>query len=158
VKDHVLRDASLGDGKAELQKLAMDPGRTPHCVVPRHPADQIADLPRHCRPTRLAPSRLPCPEKPKPFAVPTDDGLRPDDYQGVTPARPKARQDDPENPIRHPKWWPGSFPFQDSYLLAEGEDFCVERRAAGEDFNDLVHARKAIRSRRNIPRFLGPMR
>jgi len=51
------------------------------------------------------------------------------------------------------KRWPGPFPFQDSYLLAEGKDFHVERRAAGEDFaedgdedfDDLVHARKGIR-------------
>jgi hypothetical protein len=86
--------------------------------------------------------------------VPTDDGLGPDDYQGVAPARPQAtghrpqaRQDDPENPIRHPKRRPGPFPFQDSYLLSEGKDFCVERRAAGKDFDDLIHAGKGIRWR-----------
>ena len=34
-----LLDAGLGDGKAKLQKLSMDPGRTPPCVLPRHPSD-----------------------------------------------------------------------------------------------------------------------
>ena len=88
VTGHVFRDGGLGDGKAKLQKLAMDPRCAPPCVLPRHPSDQIADLPRHRRSARFSPPRLPCPEKPEPLAVPTDDGLGPDDYQGVAPARP----------------------------------------------------------------------
>ena len=88
VTDHVFRDGGLGDGKAKLQKLAMDPRCAPPCVLPRHPSDQIADLPRHRWSARFSPPRLPCPEKPEPLAVPTDDGLGPDDYQGVAPARP----------------------------------------------------------------------
>ena len=40
---------------------------------------------------------------------------------------------------------PGPFPFQDSYLLSQGKDFCVERRAVREDSDDLIHARKGIR-------------
>ena len=39
----------------------------------------------------------------------------------------------------------GAFPFQDSYLLSQGKDFCVERRAVREDFDDLMHAGKGIR-------------
>ena len=35
--------------------------------------------------------------------------------------------------------------FQDSYLLSQGKDFCVERRAVREDFDDLMHAGKGIR-------------
>ena len=88
VTDHVFRDGGLGDGKAKLQKLAMDPRCAPPCILPRHPSDQIADLPRHRWSARLSPPRLPCPEKPEPLAVPTDDGLGPDNYQGVAPARP----------------------------------------------------------------------
>ena len=49
-------------------------------------------------------------------------------------------QDDPENPIRLPKQWPGPFPFQDSYLLSQGKYFCVERRAVREDYDDLIHS------------------
>ena len=41
--------------------------------------------------------------------------------------------------------WPGPLPFQDSYLLSQGKDFCVERRAVREDFDDLMHAGKGIR-------------
>ena len=88
VTDDVFRDGGLGDGKAKLQKLAMDPRCAPPCVLQRHPSDQIADLPRHRWSARLSPPRLPCPEKPEPLAVPTDDGLGPDDYQGVAPTRP----------------------------------------------------------------------
>ena len=31
------------------------------------------------------------------------------------------------------------------YLLSQGKDFCVERRAVREDFDDLMHAGKGIR-------------
>ena len=148
------------------------PGRPP---VSREIRDLIRRMSRentlwgalriHGRSARLSPPRLPCPEKPKPLAVPTDDGLGLDDYQGVAPARPEARQNDPENPIGHPKRWLGPSPFQDSYLLAEGEDFCVERRAVEEDFaehgeehfDDLLHAGKGIRWWWEIPRFLRRM-
>ena len=41
--------------------------------------------------------------------------------------------------------WPGAFPFQESYLLWQGKDFCMERRAVREDFDGLMHARKSIR-------------
>ena len=30
-------------------------------------------------------------------------------------------------------------------LLSQGKDFCVERRAVREDFDDLMHAGKGIR-------------
>ena len=53
VTDHVFRDGGLGDGKAKLQKLAMDPRCAPPCVLPRHPSDQIADLSRHRRSARF---------------------------------------------------------------------------------------------------------
>ena len=39
----------------------------------------------------------------------------------------------------------GPFPFQDSYLLSQGKNFCVERRAVREDFDDHMHAGKGIR-------------
>ena len=73
-----------------IQELAGDGflEGTPQRVLPRHLSDQIADFPRHGRSAWLSPPRLPCPEKPEPLAVPTDDGLRPDNYQGVAPARP----------------------------------------------------------------------
>ena len=78
----------------------------------------------------------------------------------------RLRQDDPENPIRLPKRWPGPFPFQDSYLLSQGKDFCVKRCAAKDDFaedgdehvDDLVHAGKGIRWGCKIPRSLRQMR
>ena len=61
--------------------------------------------------------------------------------------QPGHRQDrmTQKTPICLPKRWPGPFPFQDSYLLSQGKDFCVERRAVREDFDDLMHAGKGIR-------------
>jgi len=75
----------------------------------------------------------------------TNDGLGLNDCQGVAPAKPTARQDVPENSIGHSKRWLEPFPFQNSYLLAKGKDFFVERHAAGGDLDDLMHAGKGIR-------------
>ena len=122
-----------------------DIGSDQVCILPRHPPDQSAGLPRHRWSAWLSPPRPPCPEKPESLAVPADDGFGSDDYQGVAPAWPWVRQGDPENPICLPKRWPGPFPFQDSYLLSQGKDFCMERRAIRKDFDDLMHAGKGIR-------------
>ncbi len=97
--------------------------------------------------------------------MPTDDGLRLDDDQRLAPARPQAREDDPKNPIDHPKRWPRPFPLQDSYLLAKNEYLCVECRAAQkgladdseEDFDCLMHAGEDIRRWAEIPKFLRRM-
>ena len=112
--------------------------------------------PRH----RRSP-RLPGPEEPEPLPVPTYDGFGLDDDQRRAPARLQARVDDPENPIDHPKRWPGPFPPRDSHLLAESEYLCVECRAArkgladdGEEgFDRLMHAGEDIRRWAEIPRF-----
>ena len=139
----------------------MDPRCAPPCVLPRHPSDQIADLPRHRRSARFSPPRLPCPEKPEPLAVLTDDGLGPDNYQGVAPAGPQARQDDPENPIRLPKQWPGPFPFQDSYRCRRARIsvwsaarsakismiLCMPERVSGVMQNSKVSAMDGINGR-----------
>ena len=97
--------------------------------------------------------------------MPTYDGLGLDDDQRLAPARPQAREDDPENPIDHPKRWPRPFPLQDSHLLAESEYLCVECRAAqkgladdGEEgFDCLMHAGEDIRRWVEIPKFLRRM-
>ena len=73
-----------------------DIGSDQVCILPRHPPDQSAGLPRHRWSAWLSPPRLPCPEKPEPLAVPADDGFGSDDYQGVAPAWPWVRQGDPE--------------------------------------------------------------
>ena len=39
----------------------------------------------------------------------------------------------------------GAFSVSGSYLLSQGKDFCVERRAVREDFDDLMHVGKVIR-------------
>ncbi len=149
----VFRYGCLRDFEAELQQLSVNSRRAPKWVLAGHPTDKVADLPRQGRSPRFSSSRLPGPEESEPLSVPTDNGLRLDDDQRLAPARSQAREDDPENPIDHPKRWPRPFPLHDSHLLAEGEHFCVERRAAQkgladdgeEDFDCLMHAGEGIR-------------
>jgi hypothetical protein len=77
---HVLSDASLADLNAKPAQFAVNPGSTPHRVLAAHPSDQIADAFQNCGPSGLAAPTLPSPEKPKAFAMPSDDRFRLDDY------------------------------------------------------------------------------
>ena len=96
--------ASRDRRKAKLQKLAMDPRCAPTEVfIQRHPSDQMASSSSVDTggQARLSPHRdFHVQKSLNPLRVPTDDGLGPDDYQGVAPAI-FHRQDrlDPENPI-----------------------------------------------------------
>ncbi len=81
----VLRDIEVHDLAAlvveqDEPEQEAERGRGDHETVDRRQA--IGVICKEC------PPRLPCPEKPEPLAVPTDDGLGPDDYQGVAPGGP----------------------------------------------------------------------
>ena len=51
---HVFADTALSDVDAEFEEFAMDAGCTPSGVLPAHRADEISDLARNDRSTRLA--------------------------------------------------------------------------------------------------------
>src|SRR3954469_5241092 len=53
-------------------------------------ANQITDLLRHHRPSRLSPSNLPRPEQAKPFAVPAHHGRWLDEEEAGPPVVPDA--------------------------------------------------------------------
>src|SRR5215813_10149270 len=80
--DHVLGDGRLGDLDAELEQLAMNPGRTPQPVGAAHLPDQIADLSGDRWTAASAPG-LPSPEGPKSLPMPADHRLRSDDRDGL---------------------------------------------------------------------------
>ena len=60
----------------------MNPGSAPRRVGEAHGTDQLLDFERHLR-SAAARSRLPSPEQAKPSAMPTDNGLRLNDHQGI---------------------------------------------------------------------------
>ena len=55
--------------------------------------------------------------------MPTDHGLRFHDNQHIRPSRPDLLQGGPEQTIQAVQCRPRPFPFEDSNLLPEGEDF-----------------------------------
>src|ERR1700694_4332756 len=55
---HILGHAGLSDIDVELEKLAMDPWRSPQRIANAHLADQPAYLQRHSRPTLCVPKTL----------------------------------------------------------------------------------------------------
>ena len=50
----VLRDGRLADLDAELEKLAVDPRRTPEQVGAAHPPNQVTNVALHLRPARIS--------------------------------------------------------------------------------------------------------
>jgi len=93
---HVFADTALADVDAEFEQLAVDAGRTPTGILPAHRADQISDLARNDRSSRLAAAHLPGPEQAKAGTMPGHDRFGLDDDQHRAPVAPEAGQPDPE--------------------------------------------------------------
>src|SRR5439155_19129018 len=98
VASHVSGHGRLADLEAELQEFAMASRRTPELVRCRHPANEQTDIRRDDRSTQTA-SAFPCPEQAEAAAVPGEDSLRFDDYNGCTPSVPEFRQPDPQHAV-----------------------------------------------------------
>jgi hypothetical protein len=79
----------------ETKVEPMDAGCTPNGILPAHLADQIADLTRNDRSSRLAAPQLPGPEQSKAGAMPSYDRLWLDDCQGRAPVAPETGETDP---------------------------------------------------------------
>src|SRR6266436_3136000 len=80
--DHVLRDAGLSDLKAELEQLAMDARRSPQRIFRAHPPDQRAQICVDLRSTSKG-AGFPTPVPAEAGAVPANEGLGPDDRDGL---------------------------------------------------------------------------
>lgn len=124
---------ALRDPEADLQELAMDlrsaPGRILHC----QPTNQVSDLLAHFW-SAAGWARSPSPEQAEACPMPTDHGLRFHDNQHIRPSRPDLLQGGPEQTIQAVQCRPRPFPFEDSNLLPEGEDFqCQIGTTAEED-------------------------
>src|ERR1700683_3048903 len=93
---HVLGDCGLADLDAELEQLAMDPGRTPERGGAAHLPNQIANFAIHRRPPG---SRTPAPKQAEALTMPVDDGGRPDQHHRLQTARPQSVEQDPEQAV-----------------------------------------------------------
>ena len=68
--NHVFADAAFSDVDAEFEQFAMDARCSPKGILPAHLADEISDLARNDRSSRLAAPHFPSPEQSPPDARP----------------------------------------------------------------------------------------
>ena len=78
---HVFADAAFSEMDAEFEQFAMNAGCTPSGILPAHLADEILDLARNDRSSRLAAPHLPSPEQSKAGTMPGHDRFWLDDGQ-----------------------------------------------------------------------------
>src|SRR5215471_15675341 len=94
----VAGDRGLGDFESQLQELAVDPGSAPGRILRRHRPDEIAKLGSDGRSTGAA-ARKETPIPTEPGVMPTDNGLRLQDYQHARPFGPPTSEAQPEEAI-----------------------------------------------------------
>src|SRR5271166_5179542 len=90
---------SLPDVDAELEQFTMDARCTPGGVLAAHLADQISDLARNDRLSRLPTAHLPSPEQAKAGTMPGNDRLGLNHGQRRAPVGPHAGQQDPQKAV-----------------------------------------------------------
>src|SRR6202011_3806640 len=124
---HVLGHAGLSDIDAELEKLSMDPRRSPQQIGNAHLADKLAYLRRYSWSATTAP-RLPPPVRSEPGAVPFNHGLRLHDRQGAQHLRSQTIQAGEYQTVQHPERRPfRRFPPQHVKLMTQNRVFSLKR-------------------------------
>jgi len=90
---HPIRDAGLSDLEAKLEQLAMDARRSPQRIFRAHPPDQRAQICVDLRSTSKG-AGSPTPVPAEAGAVPANEGLGPDDRDGLQhPWKPPIQLD-----------------------------------------------------------------
>src|SRR6202171_4928770 len=134
--DHILGHARLSDIDAELEKLSMDPRRSPQWVCNAHLSDQPAYFERH-RWSTATRSRLPAPVRSEPGTVPTDNGFRLHNRQRIANVRKQSIQ---TNEYQSVDSADGEFlwssPPQNVYLLPQRPNLCLKRRSRADQIDD----------------------
>jgi hypothetical protein len=95
---HVLGDGRLSHRKAELEQLAMNVRCTPKPIVHAHPPDQRSQFRMDSRPACRG-AGFPTPVAAKPSAMPTHQGLWPDDHHGLEDRRAPTIKLDEEQAV-----------------------------------------------------------
>ena len=92
--------------------------------------------------------------------MPTDDGLRANDHEMILPARPQARNGDPESSVQWRKLWPWAFLGIRSKLLLQSQvDDRLLSMTSGEGKDAVEEQRcetdQGAHGERDAARFLG---
>jgi hypothetical protein len=95
----ILGHRRLRDLDAQLLELPVNPRCTPQGVGVSHRANERSDLRGDGRAAGTSSRALPGPIQLEARALPADDGRGLDDGDGIRPATPQARQQDPEQAV-----------------------------------------------------------
>ena len=109
-------------------------GAPPERIRLLHLANQLTDLLRHTRSSRLSPAlpTLPTPVAPETLTMPGHDGLGSDNVNDRAPTGSAVRQQDPERAIGLAQARPSGASLIDRSLLAKREILKDEAPAAGK--------------------------
>ncbi len=121
---HPAGSGSLGDIKAEHEKLTMNPRRSPGRILSDHPEDQILNLFRN--PLSTDPATEPRNEAPielESSSLPLNNGLRRDNRQGQLPGGPNPPHGDPKQFVDEMKSWSGLPTLEHRKLLSQDKIF-----------------------------------
>jgi len=110
----------------------VDPRRAPERVLAAQSANQIANLLRHDRSTRPAPSNFPGPEQTECFPVPSQYRSRLDEEETGSPVRPNGAEPNPQQTIGRCELGPLHGALQNPDLMAECEDLQLQGGVAPE--------------------------
>jgi len=129
---HEAGHASLADVNAELEQFAVDFGCAPERIGFGYLADELPDFCRDAALDWATRARLPLPEQAEPGPVPADHGVWLDNDKHVRPARPEARQNEPEGTVALAQARAAGCALEVGQLLAQGEVLDCEVRAGAE--------------------------
>src|SRR5216683_1140859 len=104
---HPPGDGSLGDVKAQHEKLAVNARSTPDWVLRHHAEDQLPNFLRQSFPTDLfSQLRDQTPVQSKPSSMPADHGFGSDHQERLFPVRPEPAREHPEELVKRQECWP----------------------------------------------------
>jgi hypothetical protein len=126
----------------------MNARSAPERIFTTQSANQIADLLRHHKPSRLSPSNLPSPEQAKAFPVPADHRRRLDEEERGPPVVPDLAEPGPQEAIGWGEFRPLPRALQNTELMTKGEDFQLQGRTASERGGNRRKERRQERAKR----------
>ena len=128
----------LGDLDFQLEKLAMNSGRTPERIGRCHLKNKVTDLRADRRPPGSLLPGLKSPEQLETLSMPPNDSFGFDDDQSLSPVAPETTKHDPEKTITGTKLRSFGTPFHSGQLLAK-------RKVLQNDIKSLFESEKNVK-------------
>ena len=100
-----------------LLELPVNPRRAPKGVGTRDSSDERSDLRGDARAAWSVPAALPDPDALEAGPLPPDHRRGLDDGDGIHPAAPHTRQQDPQQPVGRPQAWAPRGALEDGQLV-----------------------------------------